>query len=55
MKYTNLHSEFERPTYKAHRPKSEWETFGQAVKEFSIAIVVVGLLLIIGNIILGLN
>jgi len=33
----------------------KWESFGEAVKEVSLAIVAVGVLLIIGNIILGLN
>ena len=37
------------------RPKPEWENFGQAVKEVSIAILVVGILYAIGNLVLGLD
>jgi len=46
----------EKLTFKANqRPKDEWETFGQAVKEISIAILMVGVLWVLGNVVLGLN
>lgn len=54
-KFVAFHAVGERLTMKSQRPKSEFETFGKAVGEVVLAIIMVSVLLVIGNIILGLN
>ena len=47
--------EYERLTMNSHRPKAEFENFGQALKEFGLMILIVGVLYIILNLVLGWN
>lgn len=54
-KFTAFGIDGERSTLKANRPKTEDVTFGQAVGEFLLAIILVGALFLIGNLVLGLD
>lgn len=54
-KFTAFGIEGERSTLKANRPKTEDVTFGQAVGEVALAIVLVGALYVICNLVLGLD
>lgn len=50
-----FHNKYERATLKSQRPKPEFETLGQVLKEFGLAILVVAGLYIILNLTLGWN
>lgn len=54
-KFVAFHAAGERLSLKSQKPKSEFENFGKAVGEVVLAIIMVGVLLVIGNLILGLN